>query len=218
MAYADKRGVTFSPVSIGGALIINGTMLAALIALNPEVIPPILGGPIEIINIPTPPPAQPITEKKQAEKEQPRETVRQDFTPPIAPVNIVEIKTGLTIPPTTGETFGTGPSTIIEPITPPRPPIEIGARLNPRYAGDLQPGYPQGMLRLNIEGKVTVSVLVGTDGRVKDVKAIAFSQEEFLKATREQAMRKWRFTPATRDGTPIESWREMSVRFEMPDA
>jgi protein TonB len=38
----------------------------------------------------------------------------------------------------------------------------------------------------------------------------------FLEATRKQALAKWRFLPATRDGQPVESWREMTVRFELP--
>ena len=218
MAYADKRGVTFSPASIGATLIINGTMLAALIALNPEVIPPDWGGPIKVINIAIrPPPTPPITEKKP-KKDQPKETVTESFNPPVTQIKDTEIKTDFRLPPTNGEALGTGPSTVIETITPVRLPLEIGAKLNPRYAGDLQPNYPTGMLRLNIEGKVTVRVLVGTDGRVKDVQPLKYTEEDFLKATREQALRKWRFTPATRDGTPVESWREMSVRFEMPDA
>jgi protein TonB len=29
------------------------------------------------------------------------------------------------------------------------------------------------------------------------------------------AKRAWRFTPATRDGVAIESWREVPVRFEL---
>lgn len=217
MAYADKRGVTFSPGSIGGALLINGTMLTALIALNPEVIPPIWRDPIKFVNIAIPPPVPPITEKKPT-KEKPRhDVITNDFNPPIAPINNIDIKQEFVLPPNGGDTFGTGPSTTIDPVTPAHLPIEIGARVNPRYIRDLQPGYPLGMLRLNIEGKVTVRVLVGTDGRVKDVKAIAFSQDDFLNATRDQALRKWRFTPATRDGNPVESWREMTVRFEMPN-
>ena len=32
-----------------------------------------------------------------------------------------------------------------------------------------------------------------------------------------QAVSKWRFLPATRDGEAIESWREMTVRFQLPE-
>ena len=62
-----------------------------------------------------------------------------------------------------------------------------------------------------------VRVLVGTDGRVKAVEAVSASENAFLDATREQALRKWRFTPAMSDGAPIEAWREMTVRFVLPD-
>ena len=70
------------------------------------------------------------------------------------------------------------------------------------------------MIRAEMEGFATVRVLIGTDGRVKQVEA---SDTAFLDATRKQALSKWRFLPATRDGEPVESWREMTVRFQLPD-
>jgi len=37
----------------------------------------------------------------------------------------------------------------------------------------------------------------------------------FFEATRTQALRHWRFQPATRDGIPVESWRTMTVKFKL---
>ena len=91
------------------------------------------------------------------------------------------------------------------------------ARINPGYANALQPLYPPGMIRAEMEGFATVRVLIGTDGRVKQVEAVKASDTAFLDATRKQALSKWRFLPATRDGEPVESWREMTVRFQLPD-
>jgi protein TonB len=68
-----------------------------------------------------------------------------------------------------------------------------------------------------MEGFATVRVLIGTDGRVKQVEAVKASDPAFLDATRKQALAKWRFLPATRDGEAVESWREMTVRFQLPD-
>ena len=73
------------------------------------------------------------------------------------------------------------------------------------------------MIRAEMEGFATVRVLIGTDGRVKQVEAVKASDTAFLDATRKQALSKWRFLPATRDGEPVESWREMTVRFQLPD-
>ena len=94
-------------------------------------------------------------------------------------------------------------------------PVTIAARLNPRFARQFQPRYPSGLLRLDIEGNVSVRVLVGTDGRAKDIELISTPHPEFWETTRKHALRKWRFQPATKDGSPIESWISLKVRFEI---
>ena len=71
------------------------------------------------------------------------------------------------------------------------------------------------MQRLGIEGSVTVRVLVGSDGRPLRIEAVKVDQDSFLTATRDWAMKHWRFAPATRDGEPYEEWRTMTVRFTM---
>jgi periplasmic protein TonB len=137
--------------------------------------------------------------------------------------DLAKADTDFTIPAGTGETIipaGTGGGgTIIEPRPDPVPPAPVitNARINPRFANALQPSYPPGLIRQEIEGVAIVRVLVGSDGRVKDVALVRSDQAEFFEATKKQALSKWRFLPATRDGEPVESWREMTVRFEMPN-
>ncbi len=215
MAYADNRRTRFSPASVSAAVIVNGLFFAVLVLEVPEIIGVKPDKPIVIIDTSTPPPPA-VPEKRVKQTPDKATTVAEKFDRVmIAPLSdnpvIPQIDEGFTLPPTPPLDMG-------EIRTPPAPPtpIEIGAKVNPRYAKDLQPAYPLGMLRMNIEGAVTVRVQIGTDGRVKDVQPIRTSEEDFLKATREQALRKWRFTPATRDGVPVESWREMTVRFQMP--
>ena len=88
-------------------------------------------------------------------------------------------------------------------------------RLDSRYADRFQPAYPVGQLRLEREAEVSVRVLVGSDGRVKQIELIDSPHEDFWNATRKQALKSWRFTPATRDGKPFESWMTLKVRFEI---
>jgi protein TonB len=107
-------------------------------------------------------------------------------------------------------------SGIANPPPLPVEPIFKGAQVHPRYFGALQPVYPPGMIREEREGAVRVRVLIGTDGRVRDIQTLQADDPAFLEATRKQALAKWRFLPATRDGEPVESWREMTVRFELP--
>ncbi|OHT17736.1 Gram-negative bacterial tonB protein [Sphingomonas haloaromaticamans] len=71
------------------------------------------------------------------------------------------------------------------------------------------------MARQEIEGVVVVRVLIGADGRVKAVEQVSTTDPAFFEATKRQALRAWRFRPATRDGVAVESWRTMRVKFEM---
>lgn len=92
-------------------------------------------------------------------------------------------------------------------------PVIVEAKLNTRYAADFQPAYPPGQLRLDKEGTVSVRVLVGTNGRVKDLQLISAPHESFWTATQRHALKKWRFKPATKDGKPFESWITLKVQF-----
>lgn len=104
-------------------------------------------------------------------------------------------------------------STIIEKAPPALP--FVAAELNRRYAANFQPDYPAGLLRREVEGAVSVRVLVGIDGRAKQIELISTPDEDFWTATRKQALAKWRFNPATEGGKPVESWMTLTVRFEI---
>jgi protein TonB len=64
--------------------------------------------------------------------------------------------------------------------------------------------------RAGREGHV-VRVLIGVDGRVKQVERVSATSGAFFAATRAQAFAKWRFTPATRGDAPVEQWKQMRV-------
>lgn len=217
--YADRYGKTgVSPGALGIAIGLNGAVLAALIFSAPEVIKRLDPKPFIAINIPIPkpPPPDPVEHQIKPKIEQqhvidlpppPRPTA----TDPIAPT-----RTDFVIPsgPTGmdgGATGGTG--TVVPPYEPPHQPVTIGASVDPRYTRFLQPDYPPGERRMGHEGRVVVRVLVGIDGRVKQVERISTAGDAFFQVTRRQALDKWRFRPATRDGVPQEDWRTMTVTF-----
>jgi len=159
-------------------------------------------------------PPEPMIEEKQPEVKAAPQTrqVAPDVPivrlPPVPKIQYGEITLG-------SESDGTGIEIPLEPITIMPEPVIVGARLNTRYAGQFQPAYPTGQLRLEREGEVSVRVLVGTNGRVKQIELIDSPHLDFWTATRKQALNKWRFTPATKDGKPYESWMTLKVRFEI---
>ena len=221
--YADRYGKTgIKPGALTIAVGLNAAVLAALIFSGPEIFERPPPEPFEAINIPLPVPPPPIEPVETKIVPQTRQTVI-DPPPverPVAQDPIAPSKSDFTIPagPTGmdgGVTGGTGG--VVTPYEPPRTPVTIGAKVDPRYARFLQPDYPPGERRMGREGKVVVRVLVGIDGRVAKVELLSAVSDAFFAATRKQALEKWRFTPATRDGVPQEDWRTMTVTFVLND-
>ncbi len=65
---------------------------------------------------------------------------------------------------------------------------------------------------------MTVRVLIGVDGRVKQIERVDATSDAFWNAARTQALSRWRFRPATRGGVPEEAWRTMTLRFVLEES
>ncbi|WP_326523238.1 energy transducer TonB [Sphingomonas sp.] len=214
--YADRTvRAKPNPVSLAAAIGINGGLVAALLLSSPDirevVIPTIIGTNIPIA--PPPPPEdqpQPPTDRRVETRDPVIVTPRPDVdvTVPTDNHTTGTIDPGPPVdlgPPSTGG--GTGVT-----VDPPAPaPVLIDAA--PARGVSFQPDYPPSERRDGNDGRVTVRVLVGADGRVKAVEQVSATSDAFFQATRRYALSRWRFTPATRDGVPQESWRTMTVRF-----
>jgi protein TonB len=112
-----------------------------------------------------------------------------------------------------GFTASTGPGTILSLPTP--APIITGAAVDPRHPLT-QPAYPPASIRSNEEGSLNLSILVGTDGRVRDVKVAESSGSSRLdQAAMSEARSHWRLRPATRNGVPFEQWLTLRVVFHL---
>jgi protein TonB len=75
----------------------------------------------------------------------------------------------------------------------------------------VQPNYPEFAREAQIQGKVVLHVLVGKDGRVKNVK-VAKGVTGLNDAAME-AVRKWVFKPALSNNKPVAVWVEVPVDF-----
>jgi protein TonB len=214
--YADHlRARRIDPVGLTGAALIGGAILAALINVAPHIVPKIDKGLtwVDIHPEPIPTPVPDI--KKEAKARQPTKenvatpdplvttTTPNDFveTTKVEPLSVTALTIGKAEP-------------VVEPPVAPPPPM-IGAEVDPRYADDFQPPYPSDRLRDEAEGRVTVRVQIGADGRVKAIEPVGKADTSFFDATRRQALSRWRFMPATRGGVAVESWKTMTVRFEI---
>ncbi|WOK35365.1 TonB family protein [Sphingomonas sp. C3-2] len=208
------------PTAFFAALAVNGAVIGALLTANPglvEKLPTFLRThniPITPEATPEPPPP-PTSDEKVTAAAIDRVT---PSTPPILPptggftVDRVEPTILPPLPPLPGGALGGGQGA----VDPPKP-VLVDATADPRHAAALQPPYPPSMQRIGMEGSVTVRVLIGADGRVKAVEQVSASDAAFFRATESQALRKWRFRPATRDGVAVESWKVMTVRFRIAE-
>lgn len=217
MAFTDNSG-RVDPKSLGVTIAINGGLVVALMLLGSTIVkdaPNI----IELIN-PTvsPPIVDPDPAPVKARKALPTNKVA---VPPVTSKTAIkgDNQTEVTLGPVAIPTppLGTGiePLPLIRPLLPPAP-VMISAKRDARFTADFQPSYPPGMIRDEVEGSVTVRVLIGTDGRVKSVETVASDHQDFFEATRTQALKRWRFKPATKDGVAVESWQTLTVRFQIP--
>jgi TonB family protein len=78
------------------------------------------------------------------------------------------------------------------------PPIQIARA---------QPTYPTRERERGVAGAVVVEGRVGTDGLIKDLRALSPADPDFVSATFD-ALRRWQFTPIQFDGVRVE----MSIR------
>ena len=75
------------------------------------------------------------------------------------------------------------------------------------------PTYPEAARTAGLEGTVIVQVLVGKDGRVKDMKLA--QSVTGLDAPALVAVRQWEFQPATREKKPVAVWGAVPVEFKL---
>ncbi len=195
------------PLGLSVVIAMHAAVLAALILAKGELLPP-PEPPLIVKQIrdQVPPPPLP-KEHKKAKAAAPAE--QPIFAVPL-PIDLSENRlTTVELPPVDFPLDPPGNSAAAEPA-----PVKlVSARIDRRFAGDFQPQYPPSAQREGLSGKATVRVRIGPDGRVTAVELVSTDATAFFDATRQQALRRWRFVPATRDGVAVESWQTLTVRF-----
>ncbi len=216
MSYAsESRSSSFTGMS--AAVLVNGSIILA-VALSPLVVEPRVPGPITIgRNVPNdPPPPPPADEKTEAKPLDPifvPKPIFETIKPSVEEIRTTdrEQDTGTVMDGAGGDDTA---EIIRDVIKPPVAPFK-GATRDPRFARNFQPDYPVGMLQREIEGFVTIRVLIGTDGRVRQAQVISATEPEFARATERQALKAWRFKPAMRGDDAVEDWQTLTVRFDI---
>lgn len=102
------------------------------------------------------------------------------------------------------------PAPQIASLAPPTP-----ASFSAAYLRNPAPRYPLAARRAGEEGTVTLKVLVASDGLPQRVEVEKTSGSSRLDAAALDAVKRWRFVPARRGATPIESWVLVPVVFRL---
>jgi protein TonB len=101
--------------------------------------------------------------------------------------------------------------------TEPAPAVETPVYWKLKLVDMRPPVYPPRCLRMGIEGRVRVRVLVGENGKVQEVTLDRSSGESALDESALEAVRTWRFEPARRNGVPVRAWAIVPVEFKLLD-
>lgn len=128
---------------------------------------------------------------------------------------------GLSLPPQgqqPGLAAGDQPR-IIEPVAQVAPPPP--SRNSPAMAGNTSPvpisrpppAYPREAMRRRIGGTVRVQATVAPDGSVERMDVAESSGNRYLDRAAMEAVRRWRFTPAMRNGQPVTAAVVIPVDF-----
>lgn len=87
-----------------------------------------------------------------------------------------------------------------------------GELMAPEVEHQVDPAYPTDMMRHNVHGTVVLSAVVGQDGSVSDVQVVE-SVDDRLDEYAREALSKWRFRPATKNGSPVALTMVVRVPF-----
>lgn len=208
--YANRR----SPGALAAALALNGGVVALLVAIPAAtvIVQRTPSTPTRWIKLDPPPPPVPEPVTSAPKPHAPHKAVKTISSQPTAVDPLISLGGTSTF---TAEDF---PSVMI-----PDPglqqqqhvPLLVAAKPDPRYADAFRPDYPPALRRAGLEGSVTVRVTIDERGRVTAVALVRATDPVFFEETQRQALKAWRFKPATRDGVAVATEQVMTVHFRL---
>ncbi|MFM7658570.1 MAG: energy transducer TonB [Burkholderiaceae bacterium] len=156
---------------------------------------------------PRPEPTRPEPPRQEAVKPEPHpEPVK--IEPPPAPVAAPPAPVSPPAPP---------PPAPPAPPTP-KPSARTEVSISASYAAaNRKPEYPKMSLRLGEQGTVVLIVMVKSDGSAGDVEVKSSSGFGRLDRAAADAVKTWRFNPATVDGKAVDKSYEVPITFKPPN-
>ncbi len=202
-------------LALAGAVAINMVIFGAaawLLSGQPErplleaypisaFLPPPAPPPPEAEQEPPPPPPPPKVQKLK-----PMEAMPQANPQPHVDTPRLELELN--------PRLALGPAIAAPPPLPVRHAPAVADRA-PMPRSQAPPPYPYLARRRGIAGEVQVRFLVGVHGEVRNVEVIAAKPPGYFEDSVLKTVSRWRFAPAIRDGRPVATWVETTVRFKL---
>lgn len=95
------------------------------------------------------------------------------------------------------------------------PSANAAADAEPVLIRTVQPRYPTQARRANQEGWVVVSYNIDTEGNVGGVKVLDAQPRHLFDREAVDAVERWKFKPAMRNGVPVEASRQQRIVFKL---
>ncbi len=213
-SYENRRRATESSV-YGGVrrrpnwvailliIAIHAGGLMMLATLNIIAVPKLKIDPMVVTLIPDlapPPPSKP----KPIPVVLPPPTVL-DVPPPVVALNL----------PTPNIVPTPAPTPQAQPTPAPAPAKTVSVDLDAATVAGTPPAYPIESRRRHEQGTVKLRVVIGTDGRVKDISIASSSGFERLDKAALDAVRRWRFQPQMQAGVAVEAVGTLPIPFRL---
>lgn len=209
----STRGL--DPVALGVVIVLHVMLLAAALTYRIAVQPPAKVEPLQVQTLDLAPPPAP-DEPDQPKREPPPVNApppRLPLAPP-APMPVA-------ITPEDLPAAALSPAAIAPPRVEPAPPAPRPPAPAQVSAGDLSstmlegapPRYPMESRRKREQGTVTLLLLLGTDGRVAEIRVSRSSGHPRLDEAALSAVRRWRWSPTLRGGVAVQVRGTVEIPF-----
>jgi len=170
-----------------------------------------------VVTIPTDPPPPPIHQKQTPSSKQ---TVTNPVDNRLVTPPPIVSPPAIDVGPTARTEGGDSGSIVVPPIVPDHPSQAVNAAPERNWRNWITTDdYPTAALRQEIQGTVIISVVIGTDGRVRSCLVTQSSGSKLLDdATCRLYTQRARFTPARdADGHAIAAQRTDRYRWQIPN-
>lgn len=196
----------------------TGLVLWLVVTMNGSAPPaperPAREGPAILLEAPKP---KPRPERQAPPKPRPAPLQRQAVQPPTPALTASLSSVQLAIPGmgasdldrAPGELLGTGDAVRDMVMT------EDAVDVPPKPVARQSPPYPARARAKGVEGEVTLSLLVGANGTVLNVKVLDASPPGVFEDAAVSTVRSWRFQPALYRGQQVKVWARQVLRFDL---